>query len=388
MGEMGPGKVCPKCGYDAEKDTNLTYALKPYTILHGKYLIGKVLGQGGFGITYIGFDLALELKVAIKEYFPFDQASRNIYNGNNLFWQNALDSTEYRHHGFNTFLAEARKMAKINNIPEIVSVRDTFEENKTAYIVMDYVPGMTLKDYIAKNGVMTYDQALNLLNPLILGLERAHRQGIIHRDISPSNLMLSPQGKVYLLDLGAAKDVKKSTGKSEMVATKGYSPMEQYTSSSYTGPWTDVYSMTATIYYCLFGKTPPAAIDRVESDTLSFKGKTKKSLTAKQIAVLKKGLALNKADRYQSIQELLNALLSVRKKGASKGLLIGVAVATALVVLAAVIILLTTTLREPAARGTVPGNSCMVSQLTIEADSLRCEPYLAGCELESPALTC
>ena len=123
MEDMGTSRVCPKCGFDPERNDALTYALKPNTILHGKYLIGNVLGQGGFGITYIGFDLALELKVAIKEYFPFNQASRNIHTSNNLFWQNSMDQTQLRHAGFNTFLAEARKMPLVHNTCPLGSVK-------------------------------------------------------------------------------------------------------------------------------------------------------------------------------------------------------------------------------------------------------------------------
>ena len=335
MEDMGNARICPKCGYDPRTEKTLTYALKPNTILHGKYLVGRVLGQGGFGITYIGFDLTLELKVAIKEYFPFTQASRNANKSYALSWQGMQSQNDAWRSGLSGFLEEARKMAKINSIPEIVSVRDAFEENRTAYIVMDYVPGMTLKKYIQENGTLSFEECLELLDPLIDGLDKVHRQGIIHRDISPANLMLAPHGKLYLLDLGAAKDMKKSSGNSEMVATKGYSPLEQYANSRSTGPWSDVYSMTASIYYCLFGKTPPAAVDRVENDELNFKARTKRPLTAKQIAVLKKGLAVQKEFRYQSAMELLVALREVgRKKHAAAkkiaGILGGAAVAAGL----------------------------------------------------------
>jgi len=340
MEDMGASKICPRCGFDPSQDSTLTYALKPNTILHGKYLVGKVLGQGGFGITYIGFDLTLELKVAIKEYFPFKQASRNTNKSLCLSWQGSQSQTDLWRAGCRRFLAEARKMAKINSIPEIVSVRDTFEENQTAYIVMDYVPGMTLKEHIQKNGPFSYEQCMDLLLPLVEGLDRVHRQGIIHRDISPANLMLSPHGKVYLLDLGAAKDLKSSSGNSEMVATMGYSPMEQYANSSQTGPWSDVYSMTASIYYCLFGKTPPAAVDRVERDVLNLSEKTKYPLTSRQIAVLKKGLAVNKDQRYQSAQELLNALREAKRKKKSVGRIIAAAVAGVAVAAAAAAVLL------------------------------------------------
>ena len=340
MEDMGSSHICPQCGFDNAKEKTLTYALKPNTILHGKYLVGKVLGQGGFGITYIGFDLTLELKVAIKEYFPFKQASRNTNKSCCLSWQDSQSQTNMWKAGCRRFLSEARKMAKINSIPEIVSVRDTFEENQTAYIVMDYVPGMTLKEHVRKQGTFSYEQCMDLLLPLVEGLDKVHRQGIIHRDISPANLMLSPQGKVYLLDLGAAKDLKNSSGTSEAVATQGYSPMEQYANSGQAGPWSDVYSMTASIYYCLFGKTPPSAVDRVERDILDLSEKTRYPLTAKQIAVLKKGLAVHREQRYQSAQELLQALMGARRKKNSAGKIIAGAVAGLAVAAAAALLLI------------------------------------------------
>lgn len=328
MEDMGESSICPHCGFDASKSKNLTYALKPNTILRGKYLIGNVLGQGGFGITYIGFDLALELKVAIKEYFPFNQASRNANKDTCLSWQGSQAQNESWSNGCRRFLAEARKMAKINSIPEIVSVRDTFEENRTAYIVMDYVPGLTLKEHVRRNGTFTYSECMDLLLPLVDGLDKVHRQGIVHRDISPANLMLTPQGKVYLLDLGAAKDLKDAPGTSQLVATMGYSPVEQYTNNSQVGAWTDVYAITASIYYCLFGRTPPAAIDRVENDTLDFTGKGKHALTREQIAVLQKGMSVKKELRYQSAMELFVALRDAgKKKSPIKWILAGAAVA-------------------------------------------------------------
>lgn len=332
MEELEGKDICPHCGFNPEKDTVLPYALKPNTILHGKYLIGNMLGQGGFGITYIGFDLALEMKVAIKEYFPFNMAARNSDKSMALSWNSAeVQETGWRA-GCTQFLAEARKMAKVNAIPEIVSVRETFEENRTAYIVMDYVPGTTLKKYVKKNGTFTFHDCVEKLLPLIEGLDKVHRQGIIHRDISPSNLMMTPGGKVFLLDLGAAKDMKRASTPAELVATKGFSPIEQYTSDGRIGPWTDVYAMAASIYYCIFGKPVPAALDRFENDTLEFNGKTKKPLTPEQIKVLKKALAVKQEMRYQSAIEFFIALrdcMGEKKKPVGKivaGVLGGLAV--------------------------------------------------------------
>lgn len=345
MEDLGGNTVCPKCGFNPEMHKLLPYALRPNTILHGKYLIGNVLGQGGYGITYIGFDLTLELKVAIKEYFPTDKAMRSNERGNMLYWRRSDSGEEIWRSGCNQFLFEARKMAKINSVPEIVSVRDTFEENNTAYIVMDFVPGVTMKDYMHKNGCFRFDECVELLLPMIEGLDRVHRQGIIHRDISPDNLMITPEGKVYLLDLGAAKDMKDSRNQTVAASKKGFSPIEQNSSSGQVGPWTDVYALAASIYYCVYGKLVPHSLARFEEDTLEFPQKAKNPLTPQQIAVLKKGLAIKQELRYQTAMEFYIALrdsLSGKKgKKISKktGRILGIAAAAAAAVAAAGLLL-------------------------------------------------
>jgi len=345
MEELGGHTTCPKCGFNPEGHKFLPYALKPNTILHGKYLIGNVLGQGGYGITYIGFDLTLELKVAIKEYFPTDKVMRSNERGNMLFWRRGEGAETSWRTGCDQFLFEARKMAKINSIPEIVSVRDTFEENNTAYIVMDFVPGVTMKDYMRKNGCFRFDDCVQLLLPLIEGLDRVHRQGIIHRDISPDNLMITPEGKVYLLDLGAAKDMKDSRSTTVAASKKGFSPIEQNSSSGQVGPWTDVYALAASVYYCIYGKVVPPSLSRFEEDTLQFPEKARQPLTQKQIAVLKKGLAVKQELRYQTAMEFYIALRdaisgkSDQKVNKKTGLILGGLAAAAAVVAGAAFLL-------------------------------------------------
>lgn len=339
MEDLEDKDICPHCGFDPEKQAEIPHSLRPNTILHGKYLVGNVLGQGGYGITYIGFDLTLELKVAIKEYFPAGRAMRNNEKSNALIWRRSDSPDESWRNGCIQFLSEARKMARINSIPEIVSVRDTFEENNTAYIVMDYVPGTTLKAYMQKNGCFTFEDSIKLLAPVIEGLDKVHRQGIIHRDISPDNLMLTPEGKVYLLDLGAAKDMKDKTGKDTPASKKGFSPLEQDAASGTIGAWTDVYALAASIYYCVYGKVIPSAMERFEEDKLSFAGKAKKPLTDAQIAVLKKALAINQEFRYQTAMEFLIALrdsMTVEKK--KHGKLIAVIAGIAAVIAVAVLL--------------------------------------------------
>ena len=242
------GYPCPHCGFDPRSVKGIEYALPMGTILAGKYLVGRVLGQGGFGITYVGWDIALERKVAIKEYYPSGQVSRNP-GSRGLTWYTSVQSQQAKQNGTQMFLKEARKMSKVDDIPNVVRVRDLFQENETAYIVMDFVEGETLKARLEKTGPLPWEQAKGIFLPAIQAMEQVHQAGLVHRDISPDNLMLTPGGKVKILDLGAAKDLSVNNGASSMqVAKGGFIPFEQYTQRGSSGPWTDVYAMAATVY--------------------------------------------------------------------------------------------------------------------------------------------
>lgn len=336
MEEMGQNTVCPYCHKDSMTVEDSAFALPHNTILYGKYLIGAVLGQGGFGITYIGFDLSLEMKVAIKEYYPQNIASRE--NKTVVFHSTSLDEKNQWAIGKEQFLSEARKMAKMNNIQSIVSVRETFYENDTAYIVMDYVSGITLKQFLQKNGTLTFKECVQMMLPIIDDLDKAHAAGMIHRDISPDNMMLGPDGKMYLLDMGAAKDLRKRDDQNVHVVKMGFSPLEQFQGDEEIGPWSDIYSLCVTIYYAVFGKIVPTALDRIEKECLSFEG-GRKPLSKMQTETLEKGLALHKETRIQSAAQLANMLRkcigekrlpSVNKKLAA--IISGAAAAAAVVV--------------------------------------------------------
>ena len=200
-------KFCPECGRPYGSVNTESFALKPGTILDGKYLVGEMLGQGGFGITYIGFDLLLEQKVAIKEYFPMSTGMVSRENRSMVVWSNAMMGKTGTQKGFDSFLKEARKMAKLGGIPGVVGVKSVFIQNETAYIVMDFIEGETLLKKLQREGPMPFDTCLSLLMPIIQALAEVHEHGIIHRDISPDNIMVRPDGRLILLDLGAAKDL-------------------------------------------------------------------------------------------------------------------------------------------------------------------------------------
>ena len=296
---------CPHCGYGQKTETS-PFGMKPGTILRGRYLAGRMLGQGGFGITYVGYDLTLEIKIAIKEYFPSGSVTRNSTVSNQVQWNTTQFDREQWQAGCESFLKEARRMAKLDSLPGIVRVRDTFPENQTAYIVMDFVEGETLKQKLMKTGPMKYTECLRMLRPLMESLGKMHRQGLVHRDISPDNIMVQPDGSVCLLDFGAAKDVSfQQNAASQQIAKKGFSPLEQYREKGSIGSWTDVYALCATIYYCITGKLVPEALDRLYEDELTFDMFLAEPLSEMAVNTLRDGLKLRSEERIQTIEELL-----------------------------------------------------------------------------------
>ena len=296
---------CSECGRPYGSVETEPFALKPGTILDGKYLVGEMLGQGGFGITYIGFDLLLEQKVAIKEYFPMSTGMVSRENSTTVVWSSAVMQKTGMEKGFDSFLKEARKMAKLGGIPGVVGVKSVFIQNETAYIVMDFIEGETLLKKLQREGPMDYNTCISLMTPIVQALAEVHKHGIIHRDISPDNIMVQSDGKLILLDLGAAKDLDiqgkdGNVQSSQMVAKHGFSPVEQYGQAGKIGPWTDVYAMAATIYYCCTGVLPPSATDRMIEDTLTCRPR----LTKEQFDVLAFCMSVLPQKRPQNMDAL------------------------------------------------------------------------------------
>ena len=298
--------VCPECGRPYGSVKAESFALKPGTILDGKYLVGEMLGQGGFGITYIGFDLLLEQKIAIKEYFPMSTGMVSREGRSTVVWSDAVMQKSGVEKGFDSFLKEARKMAKLRSIPSVVGVNSVFIQNETAYIVMDFIEGETLLKKLQREGPMDYGTCVSLMTPIMQALSEVHKHGIIHRDISPDNIMVQNDGRLILLDLGAAKDldIQGKDGNmqsSQMVAKQGFSPVEQYGRDGKIGSWTDVYAMAATIYYCCTGVLPPSATDRMIEDTLTCRPR----LTKEQFDVLAFCMNVLPQNRPQNMDALL-----------------------------------------------------------------------------------
>lgn len=191
------GDVCPHCGFDRKKYQPNPRCLALHTILAGKYLVGRVLGEGGFGITYIGFDLNMQVPVAIKEYFPVELVGRDTTSmtGDRVLSLSGEKGRTYQA-GLEKYVMEARNVSRFSDMSGVVSVKDFFYENDTAYIVMEFIDGISLKDYMKKKGApLSEEETLTLMRPVLEALQKIHEAGIIHRDISPDNIMLTFRDK-------------------------------------------------------------------------------------------------------------------------------------------------------------------------------------------------
>ena len=306
MTPVTPGEPCPTCGLTEGSYHPQPHHLPPGTVLAGRYLLGRVLGEGGFGITYIGCDTRLELRVAVKEYFPSSWVTRNSAVSLSVTSYDGVAGRGFDQ-GRERFIREARTMARMDKTPQIVGVRDFFQENNTAYIVMEFVEGTTFKELVAqRGGRLPARELLSMVEPLFGALNAMHKQGLIHRDISPDNLMLE-NGQVKLLDFGCARESTHGDETMTIVLKQGYSPVEQYQHKG-QGPWTDVYSLAATMYYCITGKTPAQALDRICDDELVPPRKLGAELTEQEELALLYGMGLQPSRRFRSIQEFHAAL--------------------------------------------------------------------------------
>lgn len=285
-------------------------ALRKETILENRYQIERVLGEGGFGITYEGRQLDGDGKVAIKEYFPAAYATRNnadLDQNLHIF----LTERDAYDHGMKRFLQEAELLKSVQYLDGIVSVMDCFTCNQTAYIVMEYIEGVTLKQYVLENGCLAYDELLDLLLPMMKSLHCIHRQGMIHRDISPDNILIGLDNKARLIDFGAA-DMVGVKGKRDItvILKAGYAPPEQYLTEGKQGTWTDVYAVAATMYMALMGKTPVDSIARLQGKELESLEHCNVKLQKWQQNAIETAMALKISDRYKDMAEFLNGLMA------------------------------------------------------------------------------
>ena len=307
---------CAKCEFDASSYKQPNMALPLGTCLNERYFLGKVLGEGGFGITYVAWDIVLMVPVAVKEYFPSGIVTREkegpqtgtlqIYEG-----KSELEFEK----GKEDFLKEARSLSRFMKLPSIVSVRDFFQENRTAYIVMEYVEGTRVRNYIRKNGKMSGEQVLALMEPVIHSLCDIHKTGLIHRDISIDNLMFDDNGQLKLIDFGAARNVELPENTITVSIKRGFSPEEQYRAKGEQGPWTDLYSLCGTMYFMLTGKIPDESVERVYADHLvPLQQREDVALPRQAKCAIDKGMAVLAKDRYQDMEEFYNELYPDNKR--------------------------------------------------------------------------
>ena len=298
---------CPHCGFDlSENRQKFPVALPAGTVLNNRYIVGRVLGQGGFGITYVAFDTQLQAKVAVKEYMPNDISTRIGTTVSVAMETKANDFT----YGAERFQEEARTLAKFIGHPNIAGVSSYFDENGTSYFVMDYIEGVSFKNYIANNGgKVSVDETLNVMIPVLRALTAVHAEGFIHRDVTPDNIYISKDGNVKLLDFGSARYSIGDKSKSlDVILKVGYAPKEQYIRRGRQGPFTDVYSCAACFYAALTGFLPPESLERLDRDELIPVSQAVPDIPEWLDRAILKGLAVQPEDRFQTAAEFLDAI--------------------------------------------------------------------------------
>ncbi len=301
--------VCPHCGWRAGEPASNPLYLTPGTVLNSPYQVARVLGHGGFGITYLGWDANLQIKVAIKEYLPRDFAHRDSRNGQVLAYSG--DARQHFAAGLQQFLDEARTLAKFQQHPGIVSVLTFFRAFGTGYMVMEYIEGETLKNYLQRRQErLNWQQTLDIFMHVMDALRAVHGVGLLHRDIAPDNIYLCTDGRIKLLDFGAARHAVGGDSRSLMVVKPGFAPEEQYRTAFEQGPWSDVYSVAASVYFCLTGQTPPDALDRAAHDTLKTPVECGVVMPVAAEQALLGALAVKAWQRPQSVEALQQQLIA------------------------------------------------------------------------------
>lgn len=297
------GKYCPVCGYDCESAEE-SVALKAGTVLDQRYVLGRVIGSGGFGITYLAYDTEEEKTVAIKEYYPKGVALRGEDNFSVEPYASA-QADEFRK-GMESFRREAEILSGLD-ADVVMKIFGTFSQNGTVYYVMKYVHGITLKEYVSQNGKITEGQALYAAREAAATFEAIHERNVIHRDLSPNNVMIDMDGRFRIVDFGNARQFFAKEGKSMTVNLKpGFAPLEQYQRHGNQGPWTDLYSLGMVLYYGLTLKVPEDPMARLDDDRI-FQEELSR-MNPRLAAVLEKLCQVKVQERYACVQELSKAL--------------------------------------------------------------------------------
>ncbi len=287
-------------------------ALPEGTVLAGQYIVEKVLGQGGFGITYEAKDYKTSERVAVKEFFPDAMATRTNQTTVMPFSGEKGENYVY---GKSCFLQEAETLAKFIGNENIVRIHSYFEENGTAYFVMDFIEGTSFDKYLEQHGgKIPYEEAANILIPVMDALSAVHSKGIVHRDVTPDNIYITKEGVVKLLDFGAARYSLGDQSRSlDIILKHGFAPKEQYTRRGKQGPYTDIYALGATFYFALTGKRPPDSVERLDEDDLVPPSSLGVQLSGVAEDAILKALSVQPADRFQNMSDFKGALLGSRQ---------------------------------------------------------------------------
>ena len=265
------------------------------------YRIVRVLGNGGFGVTYEGIAVERNMRVAIKEFFPVGVTARNAAYAVTVTGDEATVRTRLM-----SFLKEAQVLQSLSGISSVVRIFDYFYANQTAYYIMEYIEGDTLLRFIEKNGVLDEGRYRSRFQQLMHDIELLHRQGVIHRDISPDNIMRTNDGRFKLIDFGSARDF---TGNQNLTVNvkQNFAPIEQYSESG-QGTYTDVYALAATMYYCFTGKLVPSPFSRTAAtDGEMISALTAARLNQQQIRALTRALTVKPKERFQTMYEFEQA---------------------------------------------------------------------------------
>lgn len=264
--------------------------LKKYDVINHRYIIDCIIGQGSFGLTYFALDKLERTYVVVKECAPYGKSCREMQ--------------------LELFRNEASILRVLSDLPEVVSFKDLFSANNTCYIVMDYIDGITLKEWVEASGKRSFDECVTLFRPVINCMRVIHKRGIIHRDICPENIMYTSESKLAIIDFGSAINLNWKNSRNIWLSTyrKGFSPLEQYGTEYDFGTWSDVYSVCAVIYYCMTKLVPVNAVDRKPSHDDWEQEVTKKRLKE----IVENGMALQVRDRWKTVDDILKVLTETK----------------------------------------------------------------------------
>ena len=297
--------VCARCRQPEQTpDMRKSNALPLHNLLHGRYHIGDVLGNGGFGITYAAWDNQTGRRVAVKEFFP----NRDMVRLTDRYTARPVEGQEeYIRHASECFINEANLLMSLQGQEGVVSLYNLFSANGTYYYAMEYLEGMNLAEYLMKNGKMTWSRLSPLLIPVLRALDMLHRSNLIHRDISPDNIFLTGNSQARLIDFGSVRTYQ-DTRSFTTFMKHNFAPWEQYQTNGDQGPWTDIYALCVTVYYSLTGVLPPKAPDRKLGDTTQPLSALCPQLPGSIAAAIHRGMAVNIPDRYADVRQLAQAL--------------------------------------------------------------------------------